>query len=98
MMLADFPSHPRAGSLAREVLLPDGISAAFIEFIASQLPAWRDDPNRKKVTQEDRLTYQLCVYLTTAARMSEAWDWVQFQSQVPDEVKPNRTIDIAPSP
>jgi hypothetical protein len=30
--------------------------------------------------------------------MSEAWDWVQFQSQVSDEVEPNRTIDIAPSP
>lgn len=47
-----------AGTLARRT----------IEFVRSQLPHWRDDPDRGHVEAEEALNGQLCKFLNVAAR------------------------------
>jgi hypothetical protein len=41
-----------------------------IEFVLTELPGWRDDPNRPAEESEERLNAQLCKYLQVAARHS----------------------------
>ena len=70
----------------------------FIEFIADELPRWRDHPERKPETSETALTDQFCDHLNSAARTSDGWSRIQFRTEVPDEVRPGRAIDLAPKP
>ncbi|HUY34108.1 MAG TPA: hypothetical protein VMV69_15275 [Pirellulales bacterium] len=39
-----------------------------IEFVATQLPLWRDDPKRASVEAEEQLNSQLCKFLAARAR------------------------------
>jgi hypothetical protein len=97
-MLADFPITAEAGRLEPEVQLPGTARHELIEFIADELPRWRDHPERKPKTSETVLTDQLCDHLNSAARTSMAWSWVQFRTEVSDEVRQGRKIDLAPKP
>jgi hypothetical protein len=97
-MLADFPIIPQAGKLAPEVQLPGTARYALLDFIAQELPRWRDHPERKPETSETALTGQLCDHLNSAARTSAGWSRVQFRTEVRDEVRPGRAIDLAPKP
>ena len=97
-MLADFPIIPQAGKLEPEVHLPGTARYALLDFIADELPRWRDHPERKPETSETALTGQLCDHLNSAARTSAGWSRVQFRTEVRDEVRPGRVIDLAPKP
>ena len=97
-MLSDFPVIARAGTFEPEVQMPCTARYALLQFIADKLPPWRDHPARSPETAETALTSQLCDYLNGAARMSEAWTWVQFRTEVRDEVQRGRTIDLTPKP
>ncbi|MBI3922737.1 MAG: hypothetical protein HY318_15050 [Armatimonadetes bacterium] len=97
-MLADLPTLAQAGRFEPEVHLPGAARDALLDFIADELPCWRDHPERKPETAETALTGQLCDHLNSAARTSAGWSWVQFRTEVPDEVRQERTIDLAPKP
>lgn len=97
-MLADSTARsPGLGSLAPGVLSRGTFLARVVEFIAEQLPRWRDDPDRPAVQNERELTSQLTAYLNSAARTS-ALDVVQFRTEVPDSVHKDRSLDIAVQP
>ncbi len=87
-----------AGSLNGNVHLPATSLLKLIDFVASELPSWRDDPKRPTQTSETALTSQLCGHLTTAARFSNGWDFLQFRIEEPDEQKGGRKIDLVASP
>jgi hypothetical protein len=97
-MLADSPITAEAGTLQAEVQLPATARYELLDFIARELPRWRDHPERKPETSEPALTGQLCDHLNGAARTSDGWTWVQFRTEVPDEVRRGRAIDLAPKP
>lgn len=97
-MLADFPITVQAGGLDPEVQLPGTARCELLDFIAEQLPCWRDNPTRPSRTAETDLTDQLCDHLNSAARMLDGWSWCQFRTEVPDETSPGRKIDLAPKP
>jgi hypothetical protein len=97
-MLADLPIAVEAGRLEPEIQLPGTARYALLDFIAEELPRWRDHPERKPETSETRLTDQLCSYLTSVTRKSDGWSWIQFRTEVPDEVEGQRAIDLAAKP
>ncbi len=97
-MLADHPIVVESGRLEPEIHLPRTATYMLIEFIAGELPRWRDDPDRKPESSEVRLTDQLCSHLNNAARVSNGWSRIQFRTEVPDEVRGARTIDLAAKP
>ncbi|WP_156317478.1 hypothetical protein [Cypionkella psychrotolerans] len=59
---------------------------------------WRDDPARAQRKSEDELTSQLCRKLNSLARRAVGWDNLHFERETPDELSPNRNIDIAVVP
>lgn len=97
-MLADSSIVAQAGLLEAEVHLPGTARYALLEFIANELPHWRDHPDRKPETSETVLSNQLCDHLNSAARISTGWSRVQFRTEVPDEARRGRAIDLAPKP
>lgn len=97
-MLADSPTIAQAGRLAPEVHLPGTARNELLGFIADELPRWRDYPERKPETSEPALNEQLCDHLNSAARLSDGWNWVQFRTEVQDEKRKERKIDLAPKP
>lgn len=97
-MLADVPIAVEAGRLESEIQLPGTARYALLDFIAEELPRWRDHPERESEVSEVRLTDQLCSYLNSAARRSIGWSHIQFRTEVPDEVKGGRAIDLAAKP
>jgi hypothetical protein len=97
-MLADTPITAQAGRLDREVQLAGTARYALLDFIAEELPRWRDYPGRPAETSETALTGQLCGYLTTAAHRSPEWSWIQFRTELADEIRRGRRIDLAPTP
>jgi hypothetical protein len=98
-MLANFPDvSAQSGCLNKDVHLPATSRYELLDFIAAELPHWRDDPERPKYQSETALTEFLCDYLTSAARMSSGWDILQFRTEVGDEQRKGRKIDLVPKP
>lgn len=97
-MLADITGDNTAGRLAREVQLPSTAKHAILEFIARQLPVWRDDPDRPAHHAEDRLTESLCDHLTSAAYRSTDMSNFRFSTEAGDEANASRTIDLSVKP
>lgn len=96
-MLADSAGgSPGVGALAAGLHAPGTFLATLVEFIAEQLPRWRDHPDRRAVQSERELTDQLSSYLNSAARRS--LDQVQFATEVPDSGRRGRTVDMAVKP
>lgn len=87
-----------SGRLRQDVHLPDTAKRQLVCFIASQLPVWRDDPERPLEGAETKLTSQLRAYLNEITRCSEGWSHIQFGTENPDESSGGRKIDLAPSP
>ncbi len=96
-MLAD-SSHRSAGvgALAPGVHAPGTFLAKVVDFIADNLPRWRDHPDRRAVQSERELTDQLSSYLNSAARST--FDAIQFSTEVPDGGCRGRTVDMAIRP
>nr|VFK01014.1 MAG: hypothetical protein BECKLFY1418A_GA0070994_11322 [Candidatus Kentron sp. LFY] len=95
-MLANTPITPP--DKPAEVHRSGTIRTALLDFIAEELPRWRDHPDRKPETAEPKLTDQLCDHLDSAAECSDAWDWIHFRTEVSDETQPGRKIDLAAKP
>jgi hypothetical protein len=98
-MLADLSdTSTHIGAFARDVHLPATSRYELLEFIATELPRWRDRTDRKAETSETVLTSQLCAHLNSAARHSNGWDILQFRCEEPDELNKTRKIDLVPAP
>lgn len=98
-MLANTPPTPSSsGALNRDLHPPDTFLYELLDFIKNELPKWRDRADRPHETSEPKLTSHLCSHLNSATRLSNGWDVLQFKSEVPDNAKPGRTIDLAPAP
>lgn len=52
-------------------LVPDTAARKTLAFVTTQLPNWRDDPDRPDVAGEEELNGQLCKYLNVAARRED---------------------------
>lgn len=98
-MLANL-QHPstHSGSLSKDVHLPATSLYELLNFIAGELPRWRDRSDRPRETSETALSSQLCAHLNSSARHSRGWDILQFRTEVPDELAKGRKIDLVPSP
>jgi hypothetical protein len=96
-MLADGAFEPvQSGTLQAE-LQPLGSLLSVLDFIAVELPRWRDRLGRRKVTAETRLTSQFVAHLNSATRHA-GWDWLQFKSEEPDTSQGGRLIDMVAAP
>jgi hypothetical protein len=87
-----------AGGLDQNIHLPASWRFTLLEFIASELPKWRDDPKRPTETAETSLTSQLCAHMNSATRKSGGWDFLQFRIEEPDETLKGRRVDLVPAP
>ena len=96
-MLSDTPFPKPFGSLSPELHLPATAKHGLFDFIADEMPAWRDDPDRPVATAETVLTSSLCAHLNTVARHSEAWNRIQFLPEEPDEAKAGRKLTCRPN-
>ena len=94
--LAD--AQTQFGNLAKNIHLPGTSLYELLDFIAGELPRWRDRIDRPNKTSEPALTSQLCAHLNSAARLSDGWDFLQFRIEEPDEQHAGRKIDLVPAP
>lgn len=97
-MLADNQTPTCLGTLAAGIYLTSASRYSLLDFIADELPHWRDDPERPQESSETTLTEHLCDYLNTVARNSNGWDFLQFRTEVVDEEERARHIDLSPKP
>jgi hypothetical protein len=98
-MLADTPDiSAQLGSLSTDVQRPATFRYELVNFIAVELPRWRDRVDRPKATAETSLTSQLCGHLNGASRRSPGWDILQFRVEEQDEQLRGRKIDLVASP
>lgn len=98
MLANENDTDVQSGGLAAGLHRPAAWLIALINFIAEQLPLWRDRSDRPRIKGETLLTAQLCAHLNSAARKSPGWDVLQFRMEEPDEIKRSRRIDLAPAP
>ena len=87
-----------SGRLHTDVHLPATSRYELIEFIASEMPLWRDRADRPRGDGENVLTSQLCGHLNSAARHTPGWDFLQFRVEEPDEVRRGRKVDLVAAP
>jgi|SRR5882672_5054244 len=98
-MLANNPDiSAQSGSLDRDVHRPATFGHELLNFIAGELPSWRDHHDRPRETAETVLTSQLCAHLNSVARRSIGWDVLQFKVEEPDERQKVRKVDLVASP
>lgn len=99
-MLADAfqDTAPPTGRFASDVQQPAAVLHELIDFIAAELPSWRDREERPDQASENVLTAQLCAHLNSAARRSRGWDLFQFRREEPDTSKGGRAIDLVVAP
>jgi len=69
---------------------PNTLVQYAIDFLQQQLPAWRDDPNRKPELTEIRLTSQLSKHLNPLAQM------IQFTTEEPQDGRYSIDLSVAP--
>ncbi|HYN95985.1 MAG TPA: hypothetical protein VES42_19235 [Pilimelia sp.] len=98
MLADDGELGVQSGTLAPGVHHQSAWLLSLIDFIADQLPLWRDRGDRRPVMGETRLTSQLCAHLNSAAHKAAGWDILQFRPEEPDETVPARRIDLVPAP
>lgn len=87
----------QSGVISPSIHLASTSLLKLIDFIADELPRWRDRPERKPATSETTLTSQFCAHMNSASRQS-SWDFLQFRTEEPDEVVGGRKIDLVPAP
>ena len=97
-MLAEHFHHVRSGQLAKEIHRPATHNLELLDFIASELPRWRDHPDRPDKENETALTEYLCNHLTSVANDSTGWSHIQFQIEAGDEAQAGRKIDLVAKP
>jgi hypothetical protein len=97
-MLAENPHQVQSGRLAKDIHKPATHNIELMAFIASELPHWRDHPDRPDKENETGLTEFLCDYLDDSASGSMAWSHVKFRTETGDEGHSGRKIDLAVKP
>jgi hypothetical protein len=97
-MLTDNFNAIQGGRLDPDIQLPSTAKLELMDFIARELPRWRDHTERPAATAETILTGQLCDHLNSVTYYSADWSHVQFRTEVDDEVSGGRAIDLAPKP
>ena len=97
-MLAETSTSVQASHLDPTVHLQGTARYELLDFIAGELPYWRDHPDRKPAESETALTSGLCEHLNSAAHRSVGWSRIQFRTEVRDEIWHGRAIDLAPKP
>ena len=98
-MLANSPdTSAKSGALSSDVQKPATFRHELVDFIAEELPRWRDRADRPQTSAETTLTSQLCAHLNGASRHSAGWDILQFRVEEPDEQYKGRKIDLVASP
>ena len=97
-MLAENPHQVQSGRLAKDIHKPATHNLELVAFIASELPRWRNHPDRPDKENETALTEYLCGYLNGAANESTGWSHIQFQTETGDEAQGGRKIDLAVKP
>lgn len=98
-MLANGPdTSVQFGTLGTDVQRPATFRRELLDFVADELPRWRDRPDRPSATSETILTSQLCAHLNSVARHGAGWDILQFRVEEADEKNKGRKIDLVPSP
>jgi hypothetical protein len=98
MLADDDKAGVQLGGLSPGLHRPATWLVVLIDFIAEQLPIWRDRGDRPRVEGETQLTTQLCAHLNSATRKAPGLDILQFRVEEPDTVKKSRRIDLAPAP
>jgi hypothetical protein len=98
VLLADSKAEVAVGQIELPTSLRSISKTVILEFIAGELARWRDHPDRPTEVSEDRLTEQLCDYLSGAARCSAYLDRLQFRTETADETVGGRTIDLSVKP
>lgn len=97
-MLADSSDILPSGRLDPRIHLPATARLGIVDFIAEELPRWRDHPDRPTEEAETTLTEHLCDHLNSAAYYSTSWSHVQFRTETRDETKGGRKIDLTVKP
>lgn len=98
-MLANLEgTTPQSGNFRQDLHKPATFLYEVIEFIANELPRWRDDPSRPNNMAETALTEYLSDHLDTAARRSSGFDILKFRTEAVDEKHKGRKVDLAPKP
>jgi hypothetical protein len=98
MLANSISSHVQTGTLNKDVHLKMASLYELLNFIADELPSWRDRPELINISSETELTSKLCGHLNSAARHSTGWDFLQFRSEETDELQKGRKIDLVASP
>src|SRR5258706_9862951 len=97
-MLANNSDNIQTGRLEPDIHLPSTAKVELMEFVAQQIPSWRDHADRPAEGAETVLTDQLGRYLTSVCYGSETWSHIQFRTETRDETYKNRSIDLTPTP
>lgn len=97
MLADDGVAQVQSGTISPSIHLASTSLLRLIDFIADELPKWRDRPERKPETAETVLTSQFCAHMNSASRRS-SWDFLQFRTEEPDEVVSGRKLDLVPAP
>lgn len=97
-MLANSPNEVQSGHLDRDIHLPSTAKLELLDFIARELPNWRDHPDRPAKSAETALTEHLCDHLNSATNRSSEWSHVQFRTETGDETHGGRKIDLSVKP
>ena len=97
-MLSDHAPSISSGRLDKEIHLPSTAKHELLDFIAEELPRWRDHPERPHRESETGLTEHLVDHLNSATYYSNDWSHVQFHPETCDELKPGRKIDLTVKP
>ena len=97
-MLAESYNDVRSGRLDQGIQLPSTAKLELMDFIAHELPRWRDHADRPTEHAETKLTEHLCDHLNSATYRSVDWSHVQFRTETSDEVQAGRKIDLTVKP
>ena len=98
-MLADKLLRAASGMVDKTVQMPDTFRHEVIDFIAEQLPRWKERLSAtERQESETFLTDRLRSHLNSTTRHADGMDVLQFGTEVPDEMKKGRAIDLAAKP
>ena len=97
-MLANSSNNVQSGRLDRDIHLPSAAKLELMDFIAQELPLWRDHPDRPHEQAETKLTEHLCDHLNGACYHSTDWSHVQCRTETSDETHGGRKIDLTVKP
>ncbi|WP_320196563.1 hypothetical protein RMR10_025200 (plasmid) [Agrobacterium rosae] len=87
-----------SGGFRSDIQLKATSRLALINFLADELPKWRDRSDRPAASAETTLTSQLCAHMNGVSRLSGGWDFLQFRVEEQDEAKKGRKMDLIAAP